>query len=129
MRPPEWPVFPAGEAFDRLYQLAPSSAIEAARSNARALGEKELAAAGHASFVDQYAITRAGLEKMAADHADNVVPFPDGFHTGPSGGLFMAHAILTGLNAPAGFGEAASAQIHSYPGKRALIGDHTRQAS
>ena len=38
MRPPEWPVFPAGEAFDRLYQLAPSSAIEAARSNARALG-------------------------------------------------------------------------------------------
>ena len=38
MRPPEWPVFPPGEAFDRLYQLAPSSAIEAARSNARALG-------------------------------------------------------------------------------------------
>jgi beta-N-acetylhexosaminidase len=38
MRPPEWPAFPAGEAFDRLYQFAPSSAIEAARSNARALG-------------------------------------------------------------------------------------------
>ena len=38
MRPPEWPVFPSGEAFDRLYQLAPSSAIEAARVNARALG-------------------------------------------------------------------------------------------
>ena len=28
MRPPEWPAFPAGEAFDRLYQLAPASAIE-----------------------------------------------------------------------------------------------------
>jgi len=38
MRPPEWPAFPAGEAFDNLYQLAPSSAIEAARVNARALG-------------------------------------------------------------------------------------------
>ena len=38
MRPPEWQSFPAGEAFDRLYQLAPSSAIEAARVNARALG-------------------------------------------------------------------------------------------
>ena len=38
MRPPEWPAFPAGEAFDQLYQLAPSSAIEAARVNARALG-------------------------------------------------------------------------------------------
>ncbi len=38
MRPPEWPAFPSGEAFDRLYQLAPLSAIEAARVNARALG-------------------------------------------------------------------------------------------
>jgi beta-N-acetylhexosaminidase len=38
MRPPEWPSFPAGEAFDRLYRLAPISAIEAARANARALG-------------------------------------------------------------------------------------------
>jgi beta-N-acetylhexosaminidase len=38
MRPPEWQAFPSGEAFDRLYQLAPASAIEAARVNARALG-------------------------------------------------------------------------------------------
>jgi len=38
MRPPEWQSFPSGEAFDRLYQIAPSSAIEAARVNARALG-------------------------------------------------------------------------------------------
>ncbi len=38
MRPPEWQAFPSGEAFDRLYQIAPSSAIEAARVNARALG-------------------------------------------------------------------------------------------
>ena len=38
MRPPAWPSFPTGEAFARLYQAAPSSAIEAARANARALG-------------------------------------------------------------------------------------------
>ncbi len=37
MRPPEWPAFPANEAFDRLYQLAPASAMEAARWNARAI--------------------------------------------------------------------------------------------
>ncbi len=37
MQPPEWPAFPAGEAFARLYRAAPSSAIEAARSNARAI--------------------------------------------------------------------------------------------
>jgi beta-N-acetylhexosaminidase len=37
MRPPAWPAFPAAEVFARLYQAAPSSAIEAARSNARAI--------------------------------------------------------------------------------------------
>lgn len=37
MQPPEWPAFPAGPAFDRLYDLAPSSAIEAARANGHAL--------------------------------------------------------------------------------------------
>lgn len=38
MKPPEWPRYPAGEAFDRLYDIAPSSAIEAARLNAEAIG-------------------------------------------------------------------------------------------
>ncbi|MET0179959.1 MAG: beta-N-acetylhexosaminidase [Novosphingobium sp.] len=38
MLPPEWRAFPPGEAFDRLYDLAPISAIEAARANAEALG-------------------------------------------------------------------------------------------
>lgn len=37
MKPPEWPVFPAAERFADLYRIAPSSAIEAARSNARAI--------------------------------------------------------------------------------------------
>ena len=38
MRPPEWPAFPAAEKFADLYRAAPSSAIEALRANARALG-------------------------------------------------------------------------------------------
>lgn len=37
MVPPEWPAFPAGAAFDALYDVAPISAIEAARANAQAL--------------------------------------------------------------------------------------------
>lgn len=45
MKPPEWLAFPPGDAFDRLYDLAPASAIEAARVNAHALG-LELAEAG-----------------------------------------------------------------------------------
>ena len=36
--PPEWPAFPAGPAFDALYERAPVSGIEAARANAHALG-------------------------------------------------------------------------------------------
>ena len=38
MRPPQWPAFPAAGQFAALYDAAPSSAIEAARCNARALG-------------------------------------------------------------------------------------------
>ena len=37
MRPPHWPEFPAAEAFARLYDKAPMSAIEAARANAGAI--------------------------------------------------------------------------------------------
>lgn len=38
LRPPHWAGFPAGEVFDRLYDIAPATAIEAARANAEALG-------------------------------------------------------------------------------------------
>mgnify|MGYP003334600418 CR=1 FL=1 len=37
MQPPVWPAFPPGSVFDRLYDVAPSSAIEAARANAQAI--------------------------------------------------------------------------------------------
>ncbi len=45
MKPPEWLAYPPGERFDRLYDIAPASAIEAARANAEALG-LDLAEAG-----------------------------------------------------------------------------------
>jgi len=38
MKAPEWLSFPPGAAFDVLYDIAPASAIEAARCNAEALG-------------------------------------------------------------------------------------------
>lgn len=62
---------------------------------------KSLAANHGATFVDQYATTRAALERMERDGANMVIPFGDGFHTASPGGLLMAHAILTGLDAPA----------------------------
>jgi beta-N-acetylhexosaminidase len=45
LRPPHFGSFPAGAAFDALYEVAPSSAIAAARANAEAMGI-ELAEAG-----------------------------------------------------------------------------------
>lgn len=54
-----------------------------------------------ARFADQYAITRSELERMEKDEAKTVIPFGDGFHTSPNGGMMMAHAILTALKAPA----------------------------
>lgn len=45
LRPPLWSPYPCGEVFDRLYQIAPASAIEAARANATAMG-LELSAMG-----------------------------------------------------------------------------------
>ena len=38
MQPPEWPAFPRAELFDQLYDIAPMTAIEAARHNAAAIG-------------------------------------------------------------------------------------------
>ena len=38
MQPPEWPAFPAPAVFDALYDIAPASAIQAARAHAQALG-------------------------------------------------------------------------------------------
>ncbi|MEM6476578.1 MAG: beta-N-acetylhexosaminidase [Pseudomonadota bacterium] len=45
LRPPEWSDYPAGKAFADLYQIAPASAIEAARVSAKAMA-LELSAMG-----------------------------------------------------------------------------------
>lgn len=45
LRPPHWSSYPAGDAFAKLYDLAPASAIEAARVNATAMA-LELSAMG-----------------------------------------------------------------------------------
>jgi beta-N-acetylhexosaminidase len=38
MKPPQWDKYPPGGAFAKLWEVAPASAIEAARANAQALG-------------------------------------------------------------------------------------------
>ncbi|MDP3908091.1 beta-N-acetylhexosaminidase [Novosphingobium sp.] len=74
MKPPEWLPYPAGAAFDRLYDLAPASAIEAARANAEALGH-DLAEVGitctHAPVLD---VRQPGAHDVIGDRAYGAEP-------------------------------------------------------
>ena len=74
MKPPVWHAYPAGEAFDRLYEVAPASAIEAARCNAQALG-LDLAEVG--ITVDCYPsldVRRPGAHDVIGDRAFGADP-------------------------------------------------------
>jgi beta-N-acetylhexosaminidase len=74
MKPPVWPAYPAGAAFDRLYDIAPASAIEAARANAEALG-MDLAEVGitctHAPVLD---VRQHGAHDVIGDRAFGYEP-------------------------------------------------------
>ena len=69
MKPPEWLPYPAGAAFDQLFDIAPASAIEAARANAEALGH-DLAEVGitctHAPVLD---VRQPGAHDVIGDRA------------------------------------------------------------
>ena len=74
MKPPVWPAYPAAAVFDRLYELAPASAIEAARVNAQALGI-DLAEVGitctHAPVLD---VRQADANDVIGDRAYGYEP-------------------------------------------------------
>lgn len=74
MKPPVWPAYPAGAAFDRLFDLAPASAIEAARANAEALGH-DLFEVGitctHAPVLD---VRQPGAHDVIGDRAYGFEP-------------------------------------------------------
>ncbi|WP_309750874.1 beta-N-acetylhexosaminidase [Novosphingobium sp.] len=69
MKPPVWPAYPSGGAFDALYDVAPVSAIAAARANAHALG-LDLAEVGitctHAPVLD---VRQQGAHDVIGDRA------------------------------------------------------------
>ena len=69
MKPPVWPAFPRGEAFDALYQLAPSSAIEAARSNARAIALMLQSAGVNVNCLPMLDVRQPGATDIVGDRA------------------------------------------------------------
>jgi len=69
MRPPEWPAFPTAERFAELYALAPSSAIEAARANARAIALTLRACGINVNALPLLDVRREGASDIIGDRA------------------------------------------------------------
>jgi len=69
MQPPEWPGFPCGWEFARLYDKAPSSAIEAARANARALALMLRASGVNVDCLPLLDVRRPEADEIIGDRA------------------------------------------------------------
>lgn len=69
MQPPVWPEFPTGEKFADLYQVAPISAIEAARANAQALGAVLRDAGINVNCLPLLDVRQAGAHDIIGDRA------------------------------------------------------------
>ena len=111
MRPPEWQAFPPGEAFDRLYQLAPSSAVEAARVNARALGLMLNQVGINVDCLPMLDVRRPGASDIVGDRALGSEPMQV---------ASLGKAILDGLKSAGVLGV-----IKHIPGHgRALVDSH-----
>lgn len=111
MRPPEWQAFPSGEAFDRLYRLAPSSAIEAARVNARALGLMLRECGVNVDCLPMLDVRQEGASDIVGDRALGACPMQVSS---------LGRAILDGLSSAGVVGV-----IKHIPGHgRALVDSH-----
>jgi beta-N-acetylhexosaminidase len=69
MKPPEWPAFPPAERFANLYQAAPSSAIEAVRSNSRALALMLRSVGVNVKAQPQLDVRQEGASDIIGDRA------------------------------------------------------------
>jgi len=74
MKPPQWPGFPPAGRFDALYEVAPSSAIEAARCNARALGAMLAGAGITANAAPVLDVRQEGASDIVGDRAYGAEP-------------------------------------------------------
>jgi beta-N-acetylhexosaminidase len=90
MGPPEWPAFPAGPKFDALYDIAPISAIEAARANAQAI----------ALMLAEVGITVDCLPLLDVSHPDTTEAISTrALGSEPMRVASMGRAIVDGLRA------------------------------
>ncbi|BAK65249.1 beta-N-acetylhexosaminidase [Sphingobium sp. SYK-6] len=111
MRAPEWPDYPPAAAFDALYELAPSSAIEAARCNARALGAMLAEVGITADAAPVLDVRQEGASDIVGDRS---------FGSEPMRVAALGRATLDGLRA----GGAVGIVKHMPGHGRALVDSH-----
>jgi beta-N-acetylhexosaminidase len=111
MKPPHWPEFPAAAAFDALYERAPSSAIEAARSNARALAVILHDAGINVNAAPVLDVRQPGADAIVGDRS---------FGAEPMRVAALGRATLDGLRA----GGVAGIVKHMPGHGRALVDSH-----
>lgn len=90
MQPPVWPAYPPAGAFARLWQIAPASAIEAARCNAAAIGLDLTEAGISVDYAPLLDIRRPGSHDVIGDRALGDEPLPV---------AALGRAVLDGLAA------------------------------
>ncbi|HLL29847.1 MAG TPA: beta-N-acetylhexosaminidase [Allosphingosinicella sp.] len=111
MRPPEWPVFPAAEAFARLYEKAPMSAIEAARANASAIAVLLAEVGVNVDCLPVLDVRQPGATDIVGDRALGAEPMQV---------AALGRAVLDGLAA----GGVAGVIKHMPGHGRALVDSH-----
>ena len=88
MKPPVWDAYPPGEAFAKLWDVAPASAIEAARANAEMLGQ-DLAEVGiTVDYTPLLDVRQDGAHDVIGDRA---------LGTEPKQVAALGRAVLDGL--------------------------------
>jgi beta-N-acetylhexosaminidase len=95
MRPPHWPLFPKAEQFDRLYDIAPMTAIEAARLNAQALAVMLAEAGINVDCLPLLDVRQPGAHDIIGDRALGSEPMKVGS---------LGRAVLDGLHAGGAIG-------------------------
>ncbi|MBV9932423.1 MAG: beta-N-acetylhexosaminidase [Alphaproteobacteria bacterium] len=111
MRPPEWPAFPAAEAFARLYEKAPMSAIEAARANAEAIALLLREVGVTVDCLPLLDVRQPGASDIIGDRALGAEPMQV---------AALGRAVLDGLQA----GGAVGVVKHMPGHGRALVDSH-----
>jgi len=111
MKPPEWPAFPAAEAFARLYERAPMSAIEAARANAQAIALLLREVGVDVDCLPLLDVRQPGATDIIGDRALGAEPMQV---------AALGRAVLDGLRA----GGAVGVVKHMPGHGRALVDSH-----